>query len=169
MVMKFSNEILFIACRKEIEMKIILKKIVYVHILFAFSFNLIGCVSAPPSLLGEAYYGDMAGVVKAVEDGKDVNKTDTYGYTALMYAAKYNYYVIAEYLLENGANPNLQNDDGQTALIMASMYNYVAMAKLLLSYNANVELEDKTGSTATIYAMINNCTELHEMLISASE
>ena len=143
-----------------------IKKIISFYILCAFVFSLVGCSS---SVLDMAYQGDMTGIKLAVQKGKDINRADGYGFTALMYAAKYNYYSIAEYLLEHGANVNLQNSDGQTALMIASMSNYIAMAKLLLKYHANLELVDRTGTNATTYAMVNNYLELHKILLSASK
>ncbi|MBW5378984.1 ankyrin repeat domain-containing protein, partial [Brachyspira pilosicoli] len=61
-----------------------------------------------------------------LENGADINYTNDYGMTALMYAANsmyaasYNQFEAAKILLENNADISITDEDGDTALMHAA-------------------------------------------------
>src|SRR5271166_1652009 len=91
---------------------------------------------------------------------EELDKKNTYGWTALMLAArnsnKYSNVDVLQMLLENGANPNLQNNNGFTALIMASSHSNtdsnIETVKILFENGANPNLQDNDGFTALMFA-----------------
>ena len=92
----------------------------------------------PGSIQGEAAVlfdavdaGDIAGVIKTVESGVDVNSQDDRGATPLHIAAYRGEVEIAEYLLTQGADPELANDDGLTPLETAEYVRHALMVTIL--------------------------------------
>ena len=75
--------------------------------------------------------GDIAGVIKAVESGVDVNIQDDRGATPLHIAAYRGEVEIAEYLLTQGADPEIVNVDGLTPLATAEYVRHPLMVTIL--------------------------------------
>jgi hypothetical protein len=107
------------------------------------------------SLSKSAINGSVEGVKKYMAKGESVNAVDGWGWTPLMWAAYYNYYDVAKFLLENGANVNARTqksyraiDEKSTALIVASYYGFDGMVRLLLSHGADKSIENARGMTA---------------------
>ncbi len=66
------------------------------------------------------------------QDGLDVNHSDKYGFTALMFASHYGHANIIELLLQHpGINVNQTNNKGRTALIIASDKSHHSITELL--------------------------------------
>jgi uncharacterized protein len=84
--------------------------------------------------------------------GEDINKSNRYGFTPLIYAAYYGYYPMAKFLCKKGADVNRQNNEGQTALLYAAYYNHVSIAKVLLEYGADPNIVNNQGYNAYEYA-----------------
>lgn len=83
-----------------------------------------------------------------IEEGADVNATDSKGETALMWAA----YAkdserMVKLLLEKGADPNLRTKDS-TALMRAAAGGNIESVKMLLQAGAFVDATDENGKTA---------------------
>src|SRR5271166_5816256 len=91
---------------------------------------------------------------------EELDKKNTYGWTALMLTARnsniYSNVDVLQMLLENGANPNLRDNYGDTALIWASSYSNtdsnIETVKILLENGANPNLQCNNGYTALMIA-----------------
>ena len=95
----------------------------------------------------------------------DINITDNYKSTALMYAANSSTNIIT-LLAEYGADINAQNLDDKTAL----MYNIlnsadVNMINLFISLGSDINIQDIHGYSALMYASILDYRNLAEILI----
>ena len=82
----------------------------------------------------------------------DVDKVDTLGKTALMYAAKRNSSVCVQLLLHGGATVDMTDAWGRTALHFAVRRADLKIVELLLSSGADIETEDNKGLTPLNYA-----------------
>jgi len=95
-----------------------------------------------------------------LDEGIDINSSNPFGKTALMYAAQYNLYDTAKLLLESNTGVNKQttqaNDNcsytirrhSVTALHYAVRYADSKFIKLLLDNGADKEIRDTEGKTA---------------------
>jgi len=73
----------------------------------------------------------MENVKKYIEQGGDVNVTDTVGNTALMMAVLDDRLEVVEYLLRKGADSKRRNKAGETALDIAKRGAPKRVTKLL--------------------------------------
>ena len=129
--------------------------------------TMVGCGSLSKS----AIQGDLTGVKSYVAQGEKVNQVDKYGWTPLMWAAYYNYYSIAKYLLENGVDPNIKSTDiqgnipvGSTALIVAAYYGHKDTVKFLLEHGADKSIKNDAGETARSLAEKYQFTDVVDLL-----
>ena len=111
------------------------------------------------SLLTRASYNDDLGAVKryVVREGADLNFRDRWGMTPLLWAAYYNHFSIAKYLVEKGADINVQAGNGyvtrgSTPILLASYYGHRAIVKLLLEKGADTSIKDSKGVSADDYS-----------------
>lgn len=79
----------------------------------------------------------------------DIDDGDRKGYTALMFAAFFDYSQIVRVLLSKGANVLIVNDDGLAALHIAANEGAVETTKLLVKAKADLEVAaaSDVGST----------------------
>jgi len=84
-------------------------------------------------LLNRARYGDLQGVKRLIQQGIDINTTNTSNQTALYTACEKGHTEVALYLLDSGASVNL----GANPLITAVRNNHYDCVKLLLEHHAN--------------------------------
>lgn len=101
-----------------------------------------------------------------IKSGADIHMTDNEGWTAFMYAVRYqNNVELVNILLKNGANPTVPNNYGTTALQLAAMYsNNPDILRLVLEQYPSgsneifksfiLALTSNTGSPATQSAKI---------------
>ena len=75
-------------------------------------------------------------VDRLIKAGADVNATDDYGETALMWAAWYDAADAAKMLIEAGADVNARDKGGKTALIIAEDHNAKDVMALLKAAGA---------------------------------
>jgi len=101
----------------------------------------------------------LAGLLKGIDGGKDVNAGDEYGWTPLMWSVFYEDLPTTERLLAKGADPNIQatrayrsHAMGITALMIASAAGQEDHVAVLLKHKAQVSLVDKQGKSAVHYA-----------------
>ena len=75
---------------------------------------------------------DLVGVIKAIENGADVNLKDEWGRTALHWAVEKENLEMVKYLVENGADANLLDIKGRTAFTFAVEKGNLEMVKLFI-------------------------------------
>lgn len=77
----------------------------------------------------------------------DINFTDSNGFSALHYAAKYGLDELCKILLLHKANINCTNKKGQTPLHISALNNKTHVIRLLLDSGANINAIDFAGNT----------------------
>lgn len=77
----------------------------------------------------------------------DINFTETNGFTALHYAARYGSDELCKILIHNKANVNCINKKNQTPLHLAALNNKTYVIRLLLDSGANINAIDMAGNT----------------------
>ncbi|CAK1595983.1 unnamed protein product [Parnassius mnemosyne] len=77
----------------------------------------------------------------------DINFSDTNGFTALHYAARFGLEELCKILIHNKADVNCTNRKGQTPLHLAAIYNKTKVISLLLDNGANINAIDVAGNT----------------------
>ena len=111
-------------------------------------------------------HGDLAGVIRAIQNGADVNKKIKNGKTALIEAVDkapfYNATVVIKYLLENGANPDMADENGDRPL------HIVMTSPLLTSPRlSRVDSNDNQSSPRPEFISPANCKMTIEALLKA--
>ena len=112
--------------------------------------------------------GDLDQVKKMIEKGAKVDKKDTAGQTALMYAAESGKLDVVTYLIEQGANVNaISGKMGRgTPLIYAAAANQIETVEYLLEHGANINSTTPYHhETALIWAVGNGNIEIVKLLL----
>ncbi|MDH4227614.1 MAG: ankyrin repeat domain-containing protein [Deltaproteobacteria bacterium] len=99
-------------------------------------------------LVEAAKAGDIGEVKALVEGGINIDETDSYGDTPLMWAAGEGNLDIVKYLAEKGADVNKKDIQGWTPLMSAAGSGSVEVVKFLLDKGADPNIKDKFGNTA---------------------
>ena len=76
----------------------------------------------------------------------DVNATDEFGRTALLWASKSGRNDCIQYLCKKGANVNFQDPAGVTAIALAASNSKEASVRLLIEQGADVTIADSNGN-----------------------
>ena len=125
--------------------------------------------SDQPILVEAVKKGDTDIVNLLLKHGANVNRKNSYGWTALMKASKKgdSKLEIIELLLKHGAQVDLQNDDGESALIVAAQNSQAKVAtKLVREYGASVGLKKKYSSwTALMKASESGSIDIVKLLL----
>jgi ankyrin repeat protein len=116
--------------------------------------------------LDEVNNNNLANVELLLKAGADVNFKDAFGYTALIWASKYDYIDMVRLLLNKNANINLQNEHKYTALMKASENGHTDVVQLLLNNNADVNFKTIFGYTALMIASQNCYTDVVNKLLN---
>ncbi|MDA0938967.1 MAG: ankyrin repeat domain-containing protein [Proteobacteria bacterium] len=95
----------------------------------------------------------------------DLDKTDTNGKTALMFAASEGHKDIVELLIKKGANLNEQDNYGKTALMKAASEGHEDIVDLLIKGDAALDEKDNYGRTALMDAASKGHEDTVELLI----
>lgn len=82
----------------------------------------------------------------------DCISSDSYNYTALMFAARYNHFSIAQELASKVTNIEQANNMGYTALIIAAAYGNLSVMQELIKHQADINQVALNGSTAIMFA-----------------
>jgi ankyrin repeat protein len=109
--------------------------------------------------------GDLEKIRSEINNGMDVDSSDSAGRTALMYAVFSNRIEVMEYLIGHGANVDTMDDVGSTALIYAAGIGHMDALKLLLKNNAATEIKNNKKQTALDVAMELNREEIIKQLL----
>lgn len=96
----------------------------------------------------------------------DVNVTDSYGRTALHYAAEQGYADIIEILLKAGCFVNAMDFEGMTPLYLASARGHTEAVTCLVSQSANVNLRATDKSTPLHSASSRGQLDIMKILLS---
>lgn len=110
----------------------------------------------------------------------DVNQPDEHLWTYLMYAARYAFDDIVEYLLDQGADIHAVKGDGNAAIHIVAREGHVGTLKLLLSHGADPTRRNKWGILPSLLArqqghsecetILNEAaTDYHERMAAAAE
>jgi ankyrin repeat protein len=96
----------------------------------------------------------------------DINLQNNIGWTALMYASKYNKIDIVKLLLKReDIDINIQNKYGWTALMIASRFGKIDIVNLLLQKDdININIQDNIGRTALILASYHGSIDIIKLL-----
>jgi len=108
------------------------------------------------SLMRAVQSGDTMTVHLLIGKGVVVNE-NPWGYTALMFAARYANWPCVFSLLDNGADPNKADTvSGQSPLLWAAEFNNIEAVKVLLKQTKNINTIDSIkGMTPLMWAVYN--------------
>ena len=91
---------------------------------------------------------DLSRVKKLLNNGCDVNSTDSSGYTALHYAARSNHVDLVKFLISNGACVNCTTRaGGETPLHRAAYMGNLEVIQLLVSNKGSIFIQNNDGQT----------------------
>ncbi len=122
----------------------------------------------PLQIAAEKGYENV--VMFLVENGAEVNITDTKGNTPLIFIIhKTGNLEITRRLIEKGASVNAQNRTGETALMYAAWRGHPDIVRLLLENRADTTVKNRQGDTALALAESKGHLEIVKMLRSAME
>ncbi|HJO93887.1 MAG TPA: ankyrin repeat domain-containing protein [Victivallales bacterium] len=141
-----------------INLKYILTCILFVFFTLTFS----GCSDPDTSsFMKAAHDGNIVEIKQYISSGTDINRKDTEGNTALIYALsrglniygqKSNDINVIKYLINNGSNVNLANNLGNTPLMYAAIIGNKKALLLLVEKGADIHLKNNNGNTALFLA-----------------
>lgn len=96
---------------------------------------------------GFAREGDMANLLKCIENGVSMNLKDSEGRTPLHWAVDRGHLNVTELLVGKNADVNAKDNDGQTPLHYAVTCEREAIAEYLVKHNADIYSKDNDGSS----------------------
>jgi ankyrin repeat protein len=123
------------------------------------------CNSTTNKMFKAVKIGLKKTVTHLVEGGADVKAADSYGSTALMYAARNGYLDIVKLLLEKGADLNAVSKYGSTVLKYAAWYGHLEVARFLVENGADVDQADELGQTTLMCAANNGYLDIVKLLV----
>lgn len=110
-------------------------------------------------LIDAARSGDIADVTRSIKKGEDVNQTDEFGNTALIYAVDRGQQPMVDLLIRSGADMEIVSTEsskdgskGETALKVAVLNDSPAMIALLLARGARMDTRDRSAINAPSWA-----------------
>ncbi|XP_047148709.1 acyl-CoA-binding domain-containing protein 1-like [Vigna umbellata] len=106
-----------------------------------------GSDSQMEAIHGFAREGDMANLLKCIENGVSVNLKDSEGRTPLHWAVDRGHLNVTELLLSKNADVNAKDNDGQTALHYAVTCEREGIAEYLVKHNADINSKDNDGNS----------------------
>ena len=111
--------------------------------------------------------GDLEKVRQFIQDGQDVNRGDSGGWTSLMEAANCGHDQVVHELIRAGADVNGKDNNKRTALHRASSCGHSIVVKTLTEAGANLNVQDKWGMTPLMWAAVCGCANVVVELIRA--
>lgn len=95
--------------------------------------------------------------------GVNINSTNIYGETALMFAVRDK--KMLKFLLKSGADVSIRSRFGTTALMHAAVHGDIEIVKMLLSAGAYVNATDIHGRSALLFAAVDGRDEIVNILL----
>ena len=93
-----------------------------------------------------------------------LQRTDTDGYTLLIYASGYGHLAVVELLLDQKADKDQADNVGRTPLSVAAYNGKLEVAELLLRRNVRLDIQDQIGRTALDLATLKGHTAIVDLL-----
>jgi ankyrin repeat protein len=107
----------------------------------------------------------VADVVALIDQGVDINATDSDGWTPLLCACSQGLAEVAKALLQKGADVNAKKSDGRTPLHYACMMGLAEMAMALLDKGADLQAKTNNGWTLLHCACFKGLAEVAKALL----
>ncbi|MHB1218877.1 MAG: ankyrin repeat domain-containing protein [Alphaproteobacteria bacterium] len=124
----------------------------------------------PDTFILDAANGNLEGVQKALNGGKNPNEIEkTDATSALIAAAKGNHVNVMEVLIRDRALIDLKDKAGNTALNWAAERGHVDAVKVLLNAGADPNTIDRQGSTPIIKAAKIGNVDILKMLVATKK
>jgi ankyrin repeat protein len=120
-----------------------------------------------------AEYDLEAVIAPLLQRGFNLSRTDIYGQTPLLVAARHGSKAAAEQLLRHGSSVDERMEEGTgtqvgyTVLHVASENGNVPIVRLLLEAGAAINSQGNNGDTPISCAVCQGCTEVVQVLIDA--
>ena len=125
-------------------------------------------INATLSQVSACFLNDLAGVLKAIAAGADVNAEGKYGVSPLHVAASYSGLNVVKTLVKYGADVLAVDDVGRTILHAGAQGGDAAVVHFLLTPCRDlVNMTDKDGRTALYYAVRANSLAAVKTLVAA--
>jgi ankyrin repeat protein len=112
-----------------------------------------------------ALVADLKKVEEYIDNGDDINVTNRYGMTALIYASNNGHQAVVELLLAHDADINVTVSDGYTALMFASSRGHPAVVTSLIAHQAHINVTNDLGWSALMWACFYGKVECVKVLI----
>ncbi len=124
----------------------------------------------PDTFLVDAGNGNLEGVQKALNGGKNPNEIDKIdGTSALIAAAKGNHANVIEVLIRDRALVDLKDKGGNTALNWAAERGNIDAVKVLLDAGADPNTVDRSGVTPLIKAAKIGNLDILKLLVATKK
>ena len=108
--------------------------------------------------------GDWEAVIRALDQGADINEADDKGHTPLHIASERGHVEVVKFLLERGADINQVEGGGATPLLIASVYDHVEVVRILTEKGADINKADNDGATPLFAASAEGDVEVVRIL-----
>lgn len=102
----------------------------------------------------EARSGNISALKNYLQQGGDINLSNSRGHSLLMLAAYNDEYAATRFLIRKGARVDSADGGGNTVLMGVAFKGYARIAKLLLQAGANPSLTNGYGVTASDFAKV---------------
>ena len=97
--------------------------------------------------------GDLAGIIRRIQRGENVNERDGNGAVPLMWAVSGGHQAVVKWLVDNGADMNAKDNDGKMAVQIAADIGANDSITYLLGHGADVNARDNEGLTPLMLAV----------------
>lgn len=129
----------------------------------------VNTVKSHQQLILSAEKGDIESVVKLLDEGVDINVTDSNGRTAVMAATNNNQVEMVKNLIEKGADINIRDNNLNNVLLYAGAEGISEVVKLAIEAGADTSLTNRFGGTALIPASERGHVEVVKQLLTNTD